>query len=622
MKRVLFLFVALACAGALFLPIANAAPVWGEPFSLIQPDGTYVNVVIWGDEYHQIVESPDGYTLMRDPDSNEICYAALSDNGQSLVSTGVRFNGATRTIPNLQHHIRITPDAARQEALAAKGRMIQNNLGGKSLMRKEPPHSGAVKGLCLIVDFSDSPGTITPSDVDNFCNQEGYNDNGNNGSVRDYFYDVSNGVLTYTNYVSPTYYRAKYNKSHYDDPTKPIGPGAVELIDEALASLDEAGLNFTQYDANGDGMMDALNCFYAGTTSCGWSCGLWPHSSVMATSYDGVNITQYQISPMGSNLQIGTFCHENGHQICWWPDLYDYDYDSEGVGMYCLMAYGDHGRNPVEPCAFLKYSVGWATVHDLSGSPQFGLTLTAGSNVICKFSNPSDEHEYYLFENRQRTGRDANLPDDGLAIWHVDELASNDWNQMTAERHYRVALIQADGLFDLENNRNTGDDSDLWKAPAYVACGPSTTPDTNWWNGKTSYLQVQNISESGETMSFDFHGPGLATDDTDNDGMSDLDETRDLNPQKAGIQNPFNPLDDDVTGNNGSNEPDGISDGENDYDGDGLSNAYEFKLNSNPIDASIGLPLTSGIGLLLSGFLIVMAFIFRLAETRRTSKAR
>ncbi len=37
-------------------------------------------------------------------------------------------------------------------------------------------------------------------------------------------------------------------------------------------------------------------------------------------------------------LRLRTFCHESGHMLMGWPDLYDYEYDSKGSGAYCLTA--------------------------------------------------------------------------------------------------------------------------------------------------------------------------------------------------------------------------------------------------------------------------------------------
>ncbi len=207
---------------------------------------------------------------------------------------------------------------------------------------------------------------------------------------------------------------------------------------------------------------------------------------------------------MGETLGIGAFCHESGHMICGWPDLYDYDGDSKGVGMYCLMANFASRTNPVEPCAYLKYLAGWGDVFDLS-APAMGLPLAASSsNVMYKYQNPWFTNEYFLIENRRQTGRDAEIPDNGLALWQIDTNGFNSWNQRTPTYHYEVTLVQADNQWDLETNINSGDDTDLYAAPTYTRITPCSEPDTDWWNGVASDLYIKNISESATTMSFDF----------------------------------------------------------------------------------------------------------------------
>lgn len=71
--------------------------------------------------------------------------------------------------------------------------------------------------------------------------------------------------------------------------------------------------------------------------------------------------------------------------------------------------------------------------------------------------------------------------------------------------------------------------------------------------------------------------------DRDEDNLFDYDEVRDLSPGKGPANNPFDPANPDTTGDNGSVEPDGIPDGDNDFDGDGLTNQQEFAGRSNPL---------------------------------------
>ena len=74
--------------------------------------------------------------------------------------------------------------------------------------------------------------------------------------------------------------------------------------------------------------------------------------------------------------------------------------------------------------------------------------------------------------------------------------------------------------------------------------------------------------------------------DSDEDGISDYDETRDLNldPNAPGIHNPFDAALADSTGGNGHIGRDWVPDGLNEWDGDGMLNGEEFMFGYNPID--------------------------------------
>ncbi|MBN2565580.1 MAG: M6 family metalloprotease domain-containing protein [Candidatus Eisenbacteria bacterium] len=486
--------------------VATAAPYRGDEVTIRQPDGSLIVLLVWGDEFYAVGETRDGYTVVRDPDTRMFCYARLSADGSELVSTGIPANEAP-PLRGLAQHVRISQADAVERARSAReafeARQIDAAVGASGRAGRGPT-TGSVVGITLIIDFSDEVATIPASSIDDYCNKIGYTGFGNNGSVREYFLDVSEDMLDYSNYVPTQYYRATQTKEYYSDPAVPYGQRATELIIEALSYMDSNGFDFSQYDADGNGVIDAVNCFYAGYTWNNWAEGLWPHSGWVGFGADGVSTQRYQITDLGSQLRLGTFCHENGHMLMGWPDLYDYDYDSTGVGSYCLMCYSPSGTNPVEPCAYMKVSAGWADVTEL-GAPAVGYEVPSGGNVIYRFDHPDRPNEYYLVENRQRTGRDASLPDDGLAIWHVDTHGSNNYQQQTPEYHYLVTLVQADGRWDLENNRNYGDGTDLYASPRYPACTPATYPNTNWWDGGESGAYFTGISESGTAMTFDFY---------------------------------------------------------------------------------------------------------------------
>ena len=134
---------------------------------------------------------------------------------------------------------------------------------------------------------------------------------------------------------------------------------ARELIVDALQDLKNQGFDFSQLSSDTDDYVYALSVFYAGSRVNNWSQGLWPHSWALASPSHASptkRFSDYQITDMGSQLTLRTFCHENGHMVCDFPDLYDYGSESNGVGHYCLMCYGGPNTNPTQVSAYLKTS--------------------------------------------------------------------------------------------------------------------------------------------------------------------------------------------------------------------------------------------------------------------------
>ncbi|HPF41575.1 MAG TPA: M6 family metalloprotease domain-containing protein [Phycisphaerae bacterium] len=516
----------LMAATLLHASRAEAAPVHGKVYELRQPNGDTTPYRVWGDEFYQIVETLDGYTVIRDPDTEVICYADVSADGWEFVSTGVRVGTADPASLGLAPGMRITYASERAKRMAGRARFaagVAQTRSGLNLAPGEPmpapPTTGSVLGITLVVDFSDEVGTVAVSEIDNFLNQSSYSGNGNNGSVADYFFDVSDGNLDYTNNVPAFYIRVPNPKSYYDT-NAAAGATARELVVDALQVLDGMGHDFSQYDANADGEIDAINVFYAGTPSWGFAKGLWPHQWTLldAMSFpeygftaDGVDAIAYQVTNIGSSLTMGTFCHESGHLLMGWPDLYDSDQTSSGVGDFDLMgtlASSAFDTNPPEPGAYLKDLAGWANVTELS-SPATGLSLVAGTNTFYKFTNPMNSNEFFILENRQQSGRDASLPDAGIAIWHIDlGVSDNNDEDRTFAMHYQASLEQADGQFHLEDSSNPanqyGDANDLYNAAGVTSFDGATTPDSDWWDGTGSNLAISNISASGASMTFDF----------------------------------------------------------------------------------------------------------------------
>jgi M6 family metalloprotease-like protein len=491
----LALFIASIGAG---LRPATAAPVFGEQVALTQPDGTVVQARAWGDEYHQRLEDLAGYTLVRDPRDGGICYARLADD--ELVSTGVRAGEAPPVgiVPGLR-----LPEDVVASRVASARKAAGWPAAGEKIDYPLPASTGEVRGIALMVDFSDAPGEISPEQLDRFLNELGYDDDGNNGSVRDYYRDVSAGRLDLTHTVSGYYYRAAHPKEWYDDPNASQGWRARQLVTEAIQDLDRRGFDFSEYDANGDGYIDLISCFYAGGPTWSWGRGLWPQAGEFGFQADGVTGRIWQVTPMRDTLRLGIPVHEIGHALMQWDDLYDPSGDSWGVGLFCVMSNPTSNANPVAPCGPLKLAAGW-TENVLLDGVMLDQTIVAGENRLFYRPHPRIDAEFYVLENRAARGRDAAITDEGLAIYHVDWRGSNNYEARLPDAHYMVTLVQADGRWDLENDANFGDDTDLFGAPDFTRFGPDTQPPATWWRGQDAAVHLEEISAPGDTMTFDY----------------------------------------------------------------------------------------------------------------------
>ncbi len=496
-----------------------AVPFNGKTFTFTQPDETTLQVRGFGNNRDAVFETLDGYTIERDPQTGYYAYAKLSPDRTALASTGVPVGAVDPARLGLSKGVRA--ERSNLEGVGDGGspgrlgksrwevRRDEARPGGLESPFPAPPARktlGDYVGLCIPVQFPDVPGTITRAQIDQFCNQQGYTGFGNSGSVRDYFRDVSLGKVNYSNLVTE-YYTAKNNRAYYTNRNISYGARAQELIREALVFLQGQGFDFSTLSTDSGGFVYALNIFYAGNTVNSWSEGLWPHQSSLGPTFSlggGRKIADYQITNIGQELSLGTFCHENGHMLCDFPDLYDYaqdNFQSSGIGGYCLMCAGANldEKNPTQVSAYLKRKAGWAgKVTVLSN----GLQASAPSDGNEYFLHAKSATEYFLVENRRRAGRDASLPAEGLAIWHVDEAGNNDRQNMTSALHFECSLVQADNRFDLEHGNGQGDPGDLFSAATRTSFSDTTQPGSHWWDGSSSGLDLNGIGAVGPVVSF------------------------------------------------------------------------------------------------------------------------
>tara|TARA_R110002153_G_scaffold40633_3_gene116241 strand:- start:12165 stop:14438 length:2274 start_codon:yes stop_codon:yes gene_type:complete len=481
----------------------------GEVIIADQSVGDPIQLKIFGDEFYARRETIDGYTVVYDTQRGEYCYAKLAAG--RLVSSGIPLH-KNKPI-TLRKHLKDSPKV-RNEKFGLRYQQLRpsEEVGNASVMRTlgaeggllegRKLHQGNVHGLTIIVDFDDIRTNISHADVDAMFNSDNYSQNGNFCSVKRYFQIVSSDKLTYTNLVVGPI-RLSKRRSHYINNL---------LVKEAMdIVVDDLGIDLQQFDSKNAGVVDAINFLYAGESQ--YDGDLWPHNHFQRLSYGNMRTHYYQLTGLGQHsvdLRIGTICHENGHLLCRFPDMYDYgkrdgDFEkSQGIGRYCLMGSGNHlndRRTPAPICGYLRELAGWVDhIIDLNSAGEFSATHGQYDSIL-KYTTDK-ANEYFVIENRTKIALDSHLPSSGLAILHCDTLGSNEWQEGTRNEHYQCALVQADGHLDLENNRNAGDDTDLFTEQSGIVISDETVPSSREWDDTDSGLQLRDVSEPGSVITF------------------------------------------------------------------------------------------------------------------------
>ena len=356
---------------------------------------------------------------------------------------------------------------------------------------------GKIYSLTLLVDFSDKPAPVTVSEVEEWLNKEGFNRDGCNGSVRDYYLDVSNGQLDLTNEVYG-WYRAKHPKSWYEGLQGYTGSDS--LMKEVFAYFDSQ-VDFSRYDNDKDGTTEAINIVYAGAGQT-WGQGLWPHSGWSDNVVkDGVRLTHHQMTDMPGKFSIYVFVHESGHMIFGWPDLYWY-------GDYCTMGNRANDWNPVAINDFYRADQGWIPFVDITSEDVNNITsleVTKPGEVCYRYKNPArPDKEGLVWSYIRNTGRDKVLAGSGLLMQHYD--FSIEGNSAADKLGLRIVHASAAG----KSSDNPGDQ---WPSPGstantffnsgtYPEFSDDAYPAIRWYNGSKTGLKITDIGTPGESLTF------------------------------------------------------------------------------------------------------------------------
>ncbi len=326
------------------------------------------------------------------------------------------------------------------------------------------------------------------------------------GSLTDYYLENSYGNFFVKGWVS-NWLMMPQPYSYYVDGQYGFGSyprNAQGLARDAVLAADPY-IDFSQFDRNNDGYIDAIFVIHAGpgAEETGNPNDIWSHAWYIPgnLTVDGVIARKYSMEP--ENGRMGVFGHEYGHNLGL-PDLYDTDYSSEGLGNWSMMAggsWGNNGRTPSHFDVWCKYKLGFISpnnvlniINNAPFSPVEDLPV-----AYRLWTNGSSSSQYFLVEYREKKKFDSYLPGEGLLIFHIDETQPNNNNEWypghTSSGHYKVALEQADGKWDLEKNVGPGDSGDPFPGSTNKKSFDNySTPDSKDYNFNTTYVSVSGIT--------------------------------------------------------------------------------------------------------------------------------
>ena len=372
-----------------------------------------------------------------------------------------------------------------------------------------------IKAIVILADFSDNVGTAPVEHFDSLLSSCGCYPT---GSMRDYYLEVSYGSVEFITTVVG-WFRMPQPYTYYTNGNYGFGGypmNAQRMAEDAVWAADSV-VDFSEFDNDNDGFVEAYFVVHAGPGAevTGNVNHIWSHASstVNIPFVDSVYVWRYSTEP--EDGKIGVFSHEAGHAIFGLPDLYDYDYDSEGVGAWSLMAGGSwnySGRSPAHMDAYSRIESGFVAPQVITSNQDSVLipNVTFNPMIYKLWRDGSPGTEYFLVENRLPSGFDSYLPWFGLLVYHVDETVPNNNHQWypgyTSYGHYKVAVEQSDGLWQLEHNTNSGDHGDPYPGtmPMHFTFNDTTVPDTKDYNFISTYVVVENVSYPADTMMADF----------------------------------------------------------------------------------------------------------------------
>lgn len=540
MKKTLF---TLLLSATLTLS-AWAVPAHPGKLKVKQPDGTELTVRMVGDENFHCYMTLDGVPLMR---TTEGAFVYAQMQGEMLTPTKrIAHDKSLRTADEISF---IASEVATSDELSSAFRSRLNAANASRRLKSVTNEDGTVsrigiapsegwkgskKGLVILVEFQDVKfrSDHTRELFDRMFNEKGFNYEGANGSVADYFADQSYGQFTPTfDVVGPV--TVSSNMAYYGGNSSYGNDTHVtDMVFEAAKAVDSQ-VNFADYDWDGDGEVENFYIIYAGyaeSYSGNSSDCIWPHAFGIwydghRCNLDGVKVNRYACSQEiygweSSNdtrlTGIGTPCHEFSHCLGL-VDLYDIDYSGADIPEnWTVMSGGSYNNDGYTPSAYTAYErnfCGWLDLIELTeGTEITDMPAITSEPVAYVIYNEGNRNECFFLENRQKEGWDSHQYGHGMMVFHMD-YDENVWMANApndTKGHSRFMYVPADNKLGTSSTSLAGDPYPGTKNNTSLT--DYSIPAATLFNANTdgSFLlhkPIENITESSDgKISFVFDG--------------------------------------------------------------------------------------------------------------------
>ena len=414
-----------------------AAKAESIPVQVRQADGSVITVILRGDEHINWYTTLDGVLLVQGTDNNYYI-GKVEKSGNLIATKQLAHEAHTRSQVELNliakqdkekffayvNKIAEESENAYDNSPLTRGPIIDSGYNGVPYF----PHTGSPKALVILAEFQDTTFTIQDTkkvftnylmNEDHFSDKR-YNQDQNYKGVRGYFKDCSYGKFTPVfDVVGPI----KLPKAHA---VYGAGNDRMDLLlADACAAVDGM-VNFADYDANNDGIVDLVYVIYAGhsaNTSGNKDTNIWPKSGTITISnkFDGKSIRRYGVSNELNGSEktsknnkkingIGLFCHEFSHTLGL-PDIYAYNTDAEnqdnqGMEYWDIMDGGTGIRGGCVPASYLAWErevMGWMNIDELKNDITINnLKSIDNGGKAYKIVNPKNSNEYIVLQSIQK----------------------------------------------------------------------------------------------------------------------------------------------------------------------------------------------------------------------------